>query len=132
MSDVEFRGVTKRFSGDTTAVDALDLEVKDGELMVLVGSWERYPIATILGVFGLVIGATYLLRMVKTAWLGPLNPRWEGLRDARGLLECSPFLVLLGVLLVFGFYPAPIVDLIESGVTPIVQAVLAAEAGLGG
>jgi sn-glycerol 3-phosphate transport system ATP-binding protein len=37
MSDVEFRGVTKRFSGDTTAVDALDLEVKDGELMVLVG-----------------------------------------------------------------------------------------------
>lgn len=102
------------------------------ELMVLVGSWERYPIATILGVFGLVIGATYLLRMVKTAWLGPLNPRWENLRDARGLVECSPFLILLGVLLVFGFYPAPIVDLIESGVTPIVQAVLAAEAGIGG
>jgi NADH-quinone oxidoreductase subunit M len=102
------------------------------ELMVLVGSWERYPIATILGVFGLVIGATYLLRMVKTAWLGPLNPRWEGLRDARGLVERSPFLILLGTLLLFGFYPLPIVDLIESGVTPIVRAVLAAEAGLGG
>ena len=37
MANVEFRGVTKRFSGDTTAVDALDLEVQDGELMVLVG-----------------------------------------------------------------------------------------------
>ncbi|HZL98748.1 MAG TPA: NADH-quinone oxidoreductase subunit M [Planctomycetota bacterium] len=102
------------------------------ELMVLVGSWERYPVATICGVFGLVIGATYLLRMVKTAWLGPLNPRWEGLRDARGLVECSPFLLLLGTLLLFGFYPLPIVDLIESGVTPIVQAVAAAELGLGG
>ena len=37
MAEVEFRGVTKRFSGETTAVDALDLEVADGELMVLVG-----------------------------------------------------------------------------------------------
>ena len=102
------------------------------ELMVLVGSWERYPVATILGVFGLVIGATYLLRMVKTAWLGPMNPRWEGLRDARGLVECSPFLLLLGTLLLFGFYPVPIVDLIESGVEPIVKAVLAAELAQGG
>jgi NADH-quinone oxidoreductase subunit M len=102
------------------------------ELMVLVGSWERYPIPTILGVFGLVIGATYLLRMVKTAWLGPLNPRWEGLRDARGLVERSPFLLLLGTLLIFGFYPLPIVDLIESGVAPIVKAVLAADVGHGG
>jgi sn-glycerol 3-phosphate transport system ATP-binding protein len=36
VADVEFRGVTKRFA-DTTAVEALDLEVEDGELMVLVG-----------------------------------------------------------------------------------------------
>ena len=37
MARVEFRSVTKRFGDDTTAVDALDLEVADGELMVLVG-----------------------------------------------------------------------------------------------
>jgi sn-glycerol 3-phosphate transport system ATP-binding protein len=37
VAEVDFRGVTKRFSGETTAVDALDLEVADGELMVLVG-----------------------------------------------------------------------------------------------
>lgn len=102
------------------------------ELMVLVGSWERYPWATICGAFGLVIGATYLLRMVKTAWLGPLNPRWEHLRDARTPLECAPFLLLLGTLMLFGFYPAPIVSLIETGVAPIVKAVLAADLAHGG
>jgi sn-glycerol 3-phosphate transport system ATP-binding protein len=37
MAQVEFRSVTKRFGDDTTAVDALDLGVADGELMVLVG-----------------------------------------------------------------------------------------------
>jgi sn-glycerol 3-phosphate transport system ATP-binding protein len=37
MARVEFRSVTKTFADETTAVDALDLAVTDGELMVLVG-----------------------------------------------------------------------------------------------
>ena len=102
------------------------------EMMIIVGSWERYPVPTILAVFGLVIGATYLLRTVKAAFLGPKLPRWDGLRDARTPLQRAPFVLLLGTLLVFGFYPAPLVRLIETGVAPIVQSVLAAEAAAGG
>jgi ABC-type sugar transport system ATPase subunit len=37
MAPVVFHQVTKEFPGGTTAVDALDLEIRDGELMVLVG-----------------------------------------------------------------------------------------------
>ena len=37
MAEVTFSGVTKRFDGDVLAVDALDLEIADGELVVLVG-----------------------------------------------------------------------------------------------
>jgi multiple sugar transport system ATP-binding protein len=37
VARVDFRLVTKRFPGGTMAVDALDLEIHDGELMVLVG-----------------------------------------------------------------------------------------------
>jgi len=37
MARVVFEAVTKAFPGGTIAVDALDLEVVDGELMVLVG-----------------------------------------------------------------------------------------------
>ncbi len=101
------------------------------ELLVLVGSWERYPIPTILAIFGLVIGATYLLRMVKEAFLGPRIERWDGLRDASTLLERAPFLLLLGTLLIFGIYPAPIVRLIETGVVPLIDTLLAAESALG-
>ncbi len=101
------------------------------EMMVIVGSWERYPIPTILALFGLVIGATYLLRTVKAAFLGPRNPRWDGIQDARTPFQRSPFVLLVGVLLVCGFWPAPLVRLIETGVTPIVQTVLAAQAAGG-
>src|SRR3954453_6526765 len=37
MADVTLRGVTKVFPGGATAVDRVDLEIEDGELLVLVG-----------------------------------------------------------------------------------------------
>ncbi|NLT26948.1 MAG: ABC transporter ATP-binding protein, partial [Microbacteriaceae bacterium] len=38
MATVSFQGVTRRFPGATrNAVDALDLEIRDGEFLVLVG-----------------------------------------------------------------------------------------------
>ncbi|MGD0167963.1 MAG: sn-glycerol-3-phosphate ABC transporter ATP-binding protein UgpC [Gaiellaceae bacterium] len=37
MAGISFSGLTKVFEGGTTAVDRLDLEILDGELMVIVG-----------------------------------------------------------------------------------------------
>ncbi len=101
------------------------------ELMVIVGSWERYPIPTLCAIFGLVIGATYLLRTLREAFQGPMDPKWSELKDATTPMQRAPFLLLVGTLLVFGFYPLPLVDLISTGVEPIVAKLLSAEAGLG-
>jgi multiple sugar transport system ATP-binding protein len=37
VASIEYRGLTKRFPDGTVAVDALDLEIADGEFVVLVG-----------------------------------------------------------------------------------------------
>ncbi len=37
MAGITFQGVTKQFGDGTVAVDALDLEIDDGEFMILVG-----------------------------------------------------------------------------------------------
>src|SRR5437868_239147 len=37
MAAIEFRGVTKRYPDGTVAVDRLELEIADGEFMILVG-----------------------------------------------------------------------------------------------
>src|SRR4029079_14596211 len=37
MARIDFRELTKTFPGGTKAVDSLDLEIADGEFMVLVG-----------------------------------------------------------------------------------------------
>ena len=37
MSDIRLDGVSKVYPGGITAVDAIDLEIKDGEFMILLG-----------------------------------------------------------------------------------------------
>lgn len=100
------------------------------ELMVILGSWERYPIPTMVALFGLVIGATYLLRTVKAAFLGDMDPKWEKLEDARTPFQRAPFLLLLGVLIFFGCFPRFMTTMISSGTEPIVQSLLDAEAAM--
>jgi NADH-quinone oxidoreductase subunit M len=95
------------------------------EYMVMVGAWQSgFVWQAVVAVFGVVIGAVYLLRAVRDAFYGPRNPRWDGLHDCRGLRRL-PFCLMLAVLLLFGFYPKPITDVIGGGVTPIVKDVRA-------
>jgi NADH-quinone oxidoreductase subunit M len=96
------------------------------ELLVIVGAWESHlwlGIPAILAVWGLVITGVYLLRAVKDAWFGELAPRWENLRDQRSLGERAPYVLLTAVLLVFGFWPQPMLDVVHQGVKPLVQRI---------
>jgi len=95
------------------------------EYMVIFAAWQSgFRWQAVVAVFGVVIGAVYLLRALRDAFYGPRNPRWDGLHDCPGLRRV-PFVMMLGVLLVFGFYPKPIVDVIGGGVEPIVARVRA-------
>ena len=37
MADIQLRGVSKIYGGNVVAVDAIDLDIRDGEFMVLLG-----------------------------------------------------------------------------------------------
>jgi NADH-quinone oxidoreductase subunit M len=93
------------------------------ELMVFIGSWSRYPWAVGFAVFGILITAIYLLRAVQSVCYGPVNPRWKNLKDAATLYEKFPFVLLIGALLVFGFYPQGLLNLIRPAVTALLSGV---------
>lgn len=78
------------------------------EIMVLLGAWNHYPVQTILAVLGIVITAVYMLKVIRIAFQGPLNPRWNQLIDARTPLQKLPFLLLLAALIVVGCWPSVI------------------------
>ncbi len=90
----------------------------------MVGAWEAgYEWQAIVAVFGVIISAVYLLRAVRNAYWGPRNERWDDLKDAKTPFERLPFVLLIFVLLFFGFRPQPLVHVIEGGVKPLVAAV---------
>lgn len=109
------------------------------EFLIFVGAFNHeqvlfgflsYKVLAILAISGVVITAIYVLRVVQRTFFGPRNPRWDHLTDARGI-QMVPVVILIGILIIFGFYPAPLLDLINSGVAPLVAKVNAA-ANVGG
>ena len=90
------------------------------ELLVFIGAWSQFPIIVCLAVFGILITAIYLLRSVQAVCYGPENPRWTDLQDATRLTQKIPFILLLGALLLFGFWPHGLLRVIQ----PTVGALL--------
>lgn len=75
-----------------------------GELLVFLGAWQKFPAVVGLAVFGILITSLYLLRAIQSVCYGPFTGNWPDLKDARGWQKL-PFVLLIGALLVFGFWP---------------------------
>ncbi len=73
-----------------------------------------YQIATVCAVWGVVISAVYMLRAYRRVFLGTLDSRWAGLPDIAGMPRLAAF-TLLAVMLLFGFFPQLLVNLITPG-----------------
>lgn len=93
------------------------------ELMVFLGAFKDYPIQAIIAVFGIIVTATYMLRSIRNVFFREPQDRWEGLKDATTLVERLPFIILIAVLLIVGFYPMILVDIINSGVEPLLDKI---------
>jgi NADH-quinone oxidoreductase subunit M len=92
------------------------------ELLVFLGSFDKYTIPTIFAVFGILLSAGYITWMVQRVFFGPRNERWASLPDADVWWERVPMAALVVVIIGVGIYPAIVVDLIDSGMVNIVQA----------
>ena len=93
-----------------------------GEMMILLGAWDKYRIQAILAVAGLAVTAGYMLKTVRATMQGPMNPRGNALQDARGLQK-TPYLILILVLVAVGFMPSLILPMLSSGTKPILESV---------
>lgn len=99
------------------------------ELMVFIGAFRDYPIHAIVAVFGIIVTATYMLRCIRDVFFREPQDRWDHLKDATTFVEKLPFVILIIVLLVVGFYPSILVDIINTGVVPLVDKVNASTLG---
>jgi NADH-quinone oxidoreductase subunit M len=92
------------------------------EFLVLVGSFARYPAATIIATTGIILAALYILLAYQRTMQGPLSAAHEHMKDlnVREVAALAPLLVLM---LVLGFYPKPVTDIINPAVKATMQDV---------
>jgi NADH-quinone oxidoreductase subunit M len=86
------------------------------EFLVLVGTYTRYPVAAIVGTFGIVLAALYILIPIQRSLHGPVMPGNEGLTDLN-LREKVAIAPVIAIILVLGFYPSPLLNVINPTVT---------------
>jgi NADH-quinone oxidoreductase subunit M len=85
------------------------------EFLVLVGTFTRYPIAAGIATFGIVLAALYILLMYQRTMTGPVREGVENIGDLKGR-EIAALSPLLAVILVLGFVPQPLLNVINPAI----------------
>jgi len=79
------------------------------EFLVLMSAFDYAWWAGAIAVTGIVLAAIYVLWMYQRTMTGPTPPEVDGTADL-GLRELGAVAPLMVALVVFGFYPAPLLD----------------------
>lgn len=98
------------------------------EILIFFSAWEIYRWQTILAILGIVVTATYMLRMIRNVFFGELKPEWNKIEDVRGLWEKLPYGLLVVVLLIFGFWPSLLLNIIRPTAANIMNQFVIASA----
>jgi NADH-quinone oxidoreductase subunit M len=85
------------------------------EFLVLVGTFTRYRAAAVAATVGIILAAIYILWLYQRTMTGPVRPEVEKFSDLkpRELLAVGPLIVLI---VVFGFFPQPLLNIINPAV----------------
>jgi len=95
------------------------------EFLVFIGSFTStivpgIQVYTLLGVFGVVVTAGYILWMLQRVFYGPVLEKYNGTADA-DVLERVYMFAFVAVIMLVGIYPAILTDVFKLGISPIVS-----------
>ena len=86
------------------------------EFLVLVGTFEKYPVAAIFGVSTIVLAGVYILWMYQRTMTGPVAASVANFKDLNRR-ELAAVVPLLALILVLGFAPGILTKYINPAVT---------------
>jgi NADH-quinone oxidoreductase subunit M len=97
-----------------------------GEALVFLGAFQAHRVATIVSVSGVVIGAAYVLWTIHRVFLGPLRKEEYASFTDMNWREVATLVPLAVLVVVLGFYPMPLLDIMSASLGALKDLVLAA------
>jgi NADH-quinone oxidoreductase subunit M len=92
------------------------------EFTIFVGAFKVFGGLAIIAIAGVILTALYILRAAANTLFGPKRHEWDHLEDIRGP-EMVPLVVLGTFLVLFGVLPSLLMDMINSGVAPMMAEI---------
>jgi len=96
------------------------------EFLVLVGTYTANRPVAVVATLGIILAAAYVLWMVQRTTQGRLNPALSevpAMRKDISFRESVVVAPLIALIVLFGFYPKPLLDVINPAVTATLQDV---------
>jgi NADH-quinone oxidoreductase subunit M len=91
------------------------------EFPIFLGLWQDQPWIAIVASISIVITASYIIRIIQRVFFGQLPEEFDGhVRDVT-VLDKVALVLLSGIMILIGIYPAIIVPLVESGVENVLR-----------
>jgi NADH-quinone oxidoreductase subunit M len=93
------------------------------EFLVLVGTFTVHKTVAVVATAGIVLAAAYVLWMIQRTTQGAVNPalsKVDAMRKDLTLREAVVVTPLIALILLLGFYPKPVIDVIN----PAIKATL--------
>ena len=94
----------------------------------MLGAFLHHYLYAVFAVLGIVLSALYILLMYQRTMTGPVRPGIEGMRDL-GFREVASLAPLVALLVGLGFFPTPLLDVIEPAVATTLEHVGAEDPG---
>ena len=87
-----------------------------GEFPILLGTFQQAPVAAVLGAFGAVLAALYLLWAYQRMFHGPLEGADNEHTSDLKAHEVGVLVPIVALIVAIGVYPQPLYDLVEPSV----------------
>ena len=92
-----------------------------GEFLVLTGTFQKNYLVAMLATFGVVLGAAYMLWLTKRVIFGVTkNDQIKNLKDVNKS-EMLMLLILGLLVIIFGFYPVPLMETLNVSVDNLIN-----------
>ena len=97
-----------------------------GEFLVMLGSFVRFPVLTLLATIGVVLAAAYLLWAVQRMLFGPTSTSMLEVRDLSGR-EAGVMAVFVVAIIGLGLAPSPVLRRMDESISQLINRVELAE-----
>ncbi len=94
-----------------------------GEFLVLLGFYQVSPMMTILAGTSIILGAVYMLRVMKRTFFGPLNNEENKKLKDLNARETWSLIPLVAIVIWLGVYPKPVLEPIDNSVKALLNFV---------